>query len=406
MKFDHLNYQRMKILILCLGLTFVLSSAAAQSKNVAADSTIEVSTDKHQVVTNRFVDNWFVGAGVGMQYFYGDHNRQMNFGDRLVPAFELHLGKWFTPGIGARLALNGIQNKGVTQNGSHSTGVIYDASQGLYNQEFKYLNVHADVLFNFTNLFNGYKPDRFYEVSPYVGIGYMFTWEEPVSNEVSANLGLFNKFRLSDSWDLSLDLRGSLVHDRFDGEEGGRKDEGMLTAAVGIVYKFNKRNWDKETTTTIRYDNSAEINALRDRVNELAHSNDDLRRQLANARDTTMTDLVLEKNMIAAPVLVTFPINKSTVSNEARVNLGFLAKVIKEANPDIRYQIVGYADAGTGSTATNQRLSRERAEAIYNVLVREFNVNASQLVVDYKGGVSNMFYNDPRLSRAVITIAQ
>lgn len=406
MKFDHLNNHRMKILVLCLGLTFALSGAVAQTKNVAPDSTVEVSTDKHQVVTNRFVDNWFVGAGVGMQYFYGDHNRQMNFGDRLVPAFELHLGKWFTPGIGARLALNGIQNKGVTQNGSHSTGVIYDASQGLYNQEFNYLNAHADVLFNFTNLFCGYKPDRFYEASPYVGLGYMFTWDEPVSNEVSANLGLFNKFRLSDSWDLSLDIRGSLVHDRFDGEEGGRKDEGMMTAAVGIVYKFNKRNWEKETTTTIRYDNSEEINALRDRVNQLAQSNDDLRRQLANAKDTTMTDLVLEKNMIAAPVLLTFPINKSTVSNEARVNLGFLAKVIKAGNPEIRYQIVGYADNGTGSKATNQRLSRERAEAIYNVLVREFNVNASQLVVDHKGGVANMFYNDPRLSRAVITIAQ
>ncbi|WP_133640121.1 OmpA family protein [Sphingobacterium paludis] len=396
----------MKILILCLALTFVFSGAAAQSKGVAADSTVEVSTDKYRVVTNRFVDNWFVGAGVGVQYFYGDHNRQMNFGDRLVPAFELHAGKWFTPGIGARLALNGIQNKGVTQNGSHSTGVIYDASQGLFNQEFKYLNAHADVLFNFTNLFGGYRLDRFYEASPYVGIGYMFTWEEPVANEVSANLGLFNKFRLNRSWDLSLDLRGSLVHDRFDGEEGGRKDEGMLTAAVGLVYKFNKRTWDKETTTTIRYDNSAEINALRDRINELAQSNENLRKQLANAKDTTVTDLVVEKNMIAAPILVTFPINKSTVSNEARVNLGFLAKVIKAGNPEIRYQIMGYADSGTGSKTTNQRLSRERAEAIYNVLVREFSVPASQLVVDYKGGVANMFYNDPRLSRAVITIAQ
>ncbi|MFD2966858.1 OmpA family protein [Sphingobacterium bambusae] len=396
----------MKILLLGLGLTFVFSAALAQSTNTVADSTVEVSSDKHRVVTNKFADNWFIGAGVGTQFFYGDHNRQMNFGDRLVPAFELHVGKWFTPGIGTRLAINGIKNKGVTQNGSHSLGTIYDASQGLYNQEFNYLNLHGDVLFNFTNLFKGYKPDRFYEISPYVGLGYMFTWDEPKSDEVSANLGLFNKFRMTSALDLTLDLRGSLVNDRFDGELGGRRDEGMLTAAVGVVYKFGTREWGKEKTTTIRYDNSEEINALRTKVNELAQSNEALKKQLANARDTTVTDLIIEKNVLAAPILVTFPINRSTVSNEARVNLGFFAKIIKEGNPELRYHIVGYADKGTGSKSTNQRLSRERAEAIYNVLVREFNVPASQLEVDYKGGVDNMFYDDPRLSRAVITIAK
>ncbi len=396
----------MKILLLGLGLTFVFSGALAQSTNTTADSTVEVSSDKHRVVTNKFADNWFIGAGVGTQFFYGDHNRQMNFGDRLVPAFEFHVGKWFTPGIGTRFAINGIKNKGVTQNGSHSLGTIYDASQGLYNQEFNYLNLHGDVLFNFTNLFKGYKPDRFYEISPYVGLGYMFTWDEPRSNEVSANIGLFNKFRLTQALDLSLDLRGSMVNDRFDGELGGRRDEGMLTAAVGVVYKFGTREWGKEKTTTIRYDNSEEINALRTKVNELAQSNEALRKQLANARDTSVTDLIIEKNVLAAPILVTFPINRSTVSNEARVNLGFFAKIIKEGNPELRYHIVGYADKGTGSKSTNQRLSRERAEAIYNVLVREFNVPASQLEVDYKGGVDNMFYDDPRLSRAVITIAK
>lgn len=396
----------MKILLLGLGLTFVFSGALAQSVNTVADSTVEVSSDKHRVVTNKFADNWFIGAGVGTQFFYGDHNRQMNFGDRLVPAFELHVGKWFTPGIGTRLAINGIKNKGVTQNGSHSLGTVYDASQGLYNQEFNYLNLHGDVLFNFTNLFKGYKPDRFYEISPYIGLGYMFTWDEPKSDEVSANLGLFNKFRLTSALDLSLDLRGSLVNDRFDGELGGRRDEGMLTAAVGVVYKFGTREWGKEKTTTIRYDNSEEINALRTKVNELAQSNEALKKQLANARDSSVTDLIIEKNVLAAPILVTFPINRSTVSNEARVNLGFFAKIIKEGNPELRYHIVGYADKGTGSKSTNQRLSRERAEAIYNVLVREFNVPSSQLEVDYKGGVDNMFYDDPRLSRAVITIAK
>ena len=69
------------------------------------------------------------------------------------------------------------------------------------------------------------------------------------------------------------------------------------------------------------------------------------------------------------------------------------------------YTITGYADAGTGSKRVNERLSKERAEAVYDCLVNEFGVSGSQLRVDHKGGVGNMFYDDPRLSRAVITVA-
>ncbi|GHE39859.1 OmpA family protein [Sphingobacterium griseoflavum] len=396
----------MKTILMTLGVSLCVFASSAQTVVSTPDSTVEVSGEKHRVVTNKFFDNWFIGAGVGGQFFYGDHNKQMKFGDRLVPAYELHVGKWFTPGIGVRLALNGLKNKGVTQNGSHTTGVVYDASQGLYGQEFQYLNLHGDVLFNVSNMIGGYNPDRFYTFSPYVGLGAMYTWEEPKTREVSANLGLFNSFRLNPSWDLTLDIRGSLVHDRFDGELGGRKDEGMLTTALGIVYKFGKRDWDKNTKTVIRYTNETELRALRDKVNELAADNNALKKQLADAKNNTVTEVIVDKNVLAAPILVTFPINKSTVSNEARVNLGFFAKIIKEGDPALSYSIVGYADKGTGSKSTNDRLSRERAQAIYNVLVREFGVPANQLEVDYKGGVDNMFYDDPRLSRAVITIGK
>ena len=98
-----------------------------------------------------------------------------------------------------------------------------------------------------------------------------------------------------------------------------------------------------------------------------------------------------------------FQIGKSKLSNEARANLGMLAEVIKQGDASTVYTITGYADKGTGSAAINERLSKARAEAVYDCLVEEFGVNADQLEIDYKGGVDNMFYDDPRLSRAVIT---
>ena len=109
---------------------------------------------------------------------------------------------------------------------------------------------------------------------------------------------------------------------------------------------------------------------------------------------------------IASANLVTFPIGKSKLSNEARANLGMLAEVIKAGDKNAVYTITGYADAGTGSKRINEKLSKARAEAVYECLVEEFGIDKAQLKIDYKGGVENMFYDDPRLSRAVITRAE
>ena len=107
----------------------------------------------------------------------------------------------------------------------------------------------------------------------------------------------------------------------------------------------------------------------------------------------------------ASANLVTFQIGKATLSNEARANLGMMAEAIKSGDKSVVYTITGYADAGTGSKRINERLSKRRAEAVRDCLVKEFGVSESQLRVDHKGGVDNMFYDDPRLSRAVITKA-
>ena len=111
----------------------------------------------------------------------------------------------------------------------------------------------------------------------------------------------------------------------------------------------------------------------------------------------------MKKINVASANLVTFQIGKSKLSNEAKANLSMLAEVIKTGDANMVYTVTGYADAGTGSKSLNERLSKKRAEAVKDFLVKECGVNESQLEVDYKGGVGNMFYDDPRLSRAVIT---
>lgn len=394
-------------------------SAYAQERNLATqesisihvDTLVQESSDKYQVITNKFWDNWFIGAGAGAQLYFGDFNREMKFGDRFTPAYAFYLGKSFTPVIAVRAGVSGLKVKGLTRNGAHATGERYRDLQSdgiwLQKQELEYYHIHGDVLFNLMNVFGGYRESRFYTLSPYLGLGWMIAHKEPKAKEVSANVGFFNSFRLGQAVDLTLDIRGSMVNDRFDGETGGRKQEGLLSTTLGLVYKFKQRGWSKPSITTITqgYDDAV-LAQLREKIDALAHDNEALRNQLANSKTGTVTDIKVDNKLLAVPILVTFPINKSTVNKEARVNLGFFADVIKKGPANVVYKVTGYADKGTGSNATNERLSRERAEAVRDVLVNEFEVDPSQLEISAEGGVDNMFYNDPHLSRAVITIAK
>lgn len=365
--------------------------------------TVEYSTDKFKVETNRFWSNWFVSAGGGVNLYFGDHDKQVKFGKRLAPAVDVAIGKWFTPGIGVRFAYSGLSVKGATQTGIHSTGEEVPGKGGygywLTKQKFNYFNFHLDAMFNVSNLLFGYNPNRVYSLSPYVGLGVMKTNDTPKATEIAGHFGLLNSFRLCDALDLNLDIRGTLVSDAFDGENAGRGGEGMLSATVGLTYKFKKRGWDK-AKTVVRIDNRA-INALRQQLADAEAENDRLKRALAEGNRQKAKEIVTK----ASANLVTFPIGKATLSNEARANLSLMAEAIKAGDGNVVYTITGYADAGTGSKRINERLSKRRAEAVFNCLVKEFGVSESQLRVDHKGGVDNMFYDDPRLSRAVITKA-
>jgi major outer membrane protein ompA len=397
----------MKKLILSMVLAAGISPLPAQT-SADTEEVVEYSDNKYKVETNTFWHNWFISVGAGGQVYFGDHDRQCDFGDRLAPALDIAVGKWFTPGIGVRLMYSGLQQRGATkhpgdkyEDSAHGTG---DPVQGggaphwLEKQKFNMGNIHADVLFNFSNLFCGYNPKRVWNCSPYAGLGWAMVWESPSAKEVSANVGILNSFRLCDALDLNLDVRGMFVNDRFDGEGGGQFGEGMLSATVGLTYKFKQRGWNR-SKTVVRYNNAA-LNEMREKLNEMSAENERLKRTLAEGNKREAQTIV--KKMAAAN-LVTFKISKSKLSNEARANLGMLAEVIKQGDKNVVYTITGYADAGTGSKATNERLSKARAQAVYDCLVKEFGVSQSQLRIDYKGGVDNMFYDDPRLSRAVIT---
>jgi hypothetical protein len=155
-----------KILLLSLLIASVITEGKSQDVVTTTNKdyrvVVEESKDKYKVETNHFFDNCFITVGVGGQMFFSDHDKQMKLQDRISPAFNAGIGKWFTPGIGVRLMYNGYQLFGLTQIPSHATGESYDWSHSkdytlsappLYEQEVRFYHLHGDVLFNLNNIF-------------------------------------------------------------------------------------------------------------------------------------------------------------------------------------------------------------------------------------------------------------
>ena len=363
--------------------------------------TASKSENKFKVETNRFFDNWFISAGGGAQVYFGDNDNKADFGKRIAPALDIAVGKWFTPGLGLRLEYSGLQAKGLgTMNAAYTEGVANN--KGLYKQNWNMMHLHGDVLFNLTDIFCGYREGRVYSAIPYVGLGWMHSYDRPKTNELAATVGFINRFRLSSALDLNLEMRGTLVNDRFDGEIGSNGKEGLAAVTLGLTYKFKQRGFQKATVRTVSTGISeSDMQQLRDRLNNMQREKQRLADELEAARNKK-AETIVSKELAIAPRIILFPLGKSTLSKQERVNLGYFAKLIKEGPADKVYTIVGYADNKTGSAAVNERLSKERAEAVRDALVSEFGVKASQLKTESKGGVDNMYYNDETLSRAVI----
>ena len=352
--------------------------------------------------------NWFLSIGAGPQIFFGDHDRQCKLGDRISPALDFSVGKWFSPNIGVRLMYSGLSAKGATQTWNNSgTGGFYNTGKPvpgkdthdygyLYKSDFDFLTLHADVLFDLTNMIGGYNSRRVYGCAPYVGVGWGHVYSKPHQNSVIGNVGVYNMFHLGKGFDINLDLRATITNDSFDGEVGRRDFDGIFSVTAGVSYTFKPRGWKTRMVKVVEYDNEA-VNDLRRQVAELIAANEKLEREMAGKTVDHKTVV-----NVGGKYLIYFPINVSELSNADRAQLEQVADMIKNSPKGSVYSVIGYADKSTGNAEINETLSRERAQSVRNYLVNQFGIAADRLDVKWMGGVGNMFFNDPALSRVVI----
>lgn len=396
----------MKKILMLLALAGVTSVAMAQQGASSSGYEETLVPNKYKVITNTFWNNWFISVGGGASVLFGDDDTAGSFGDRISPTLNVAVGKWFTPGMGLRLQYSGLQAKGFTYDVNSSYIIGGQQPGGYYKQKFDYMNLHGDVLFNLSALIGGYNSERVYEVIPYLGAGFTHNYTSPHRQSMSLNAGIINRFRLGSGVDLNIELSAVGVEDKFDSQFGGHPGyDALASVTAGITYKFPTRGFKRPAPQLLT---ELELHEMRVGIAELAAANAGLAEEVA--RKQAQLDVArVEEALVAdteavdtdiAPRTVFFQIGSSELSPREVMNLSYLAERMKEY-PETSYTVYGYADSATGSATLNQKLSQSRAQAVVNLLVKKFGVNAKQLKINAGGGVDK-FGKPDYLNRVVL----
>ena len=355
----------------------------------------QIQTKRGPYVTNGFWDNWYISVGAGAQGYFGESHTK---GDTYItPAFDLSIGKWITPVWGARVQLAGLTAKSATLN-ANNPFVVGRYDNKYYDIKMKYMHYHADALFNLSAAIGGYKQDRVYELIPFVGFGGISTYSGPTSNEMAFDAGILNKFRISEHFDINIELRGTIFGQEFDKQVGGSRGEGIGSITAGLTYRFGKKPFKRASELEMM-----DISPLNNRINQLEDAlaanrakQAALESALAEANKRP-TEIIVEDNAPAATA-VFFTIGRTDINAEGKIVLDQMAETIKASEG--KFTITGFADKQTGSAARNMQLSQQRAQNVHDYLVSK-GVDADRLDVIAKGSTETPF-SQAYLNRVVI----
>ena len=404
-----------KCIISFLFFVCAFTATAQTGDNVESQTVVNktveeksVVSSNHQVITNFFRHNWFVLGDAGVNAYWGDYTSKTPFGSRLTPQFNVGFGKWFVPGFGAKLQFTGFRSRADKWSEgfyTHASEEYFDKDGNSYWKErVKWFNFNIDLMFNISRIIKGYEgigsPELMNQFIASIGLGVTHPYDFPryPNNDFAGHIELQYSRFFTEAKAVSLDVRFRTIlqSTQFDGVADHFFDKNF-SLNVGVTYYFKERGWKRTVANTTYYvEDQTTINRLNDEINNL-------KQELAQAQAAPVVAAVpiSTSKTITFPYLVNFVIDKVKVVNRERVNLKVVAEMIM-ATPEQKYLICGYADKYTGSVERNIWLAENRAKNVFKILTKEFGVPAEQLILDDKGGVDNMFYDDPQLSRSVI----
>ena len=380
-----------KMKTLMAGMLFMFAASAnAQATYEAADGT-KYEFQKHA----------FLNIEAGAQYTLGE----AKFSKLLSPNIQLGLGYQFTPVFGARIQANAWQSKGGW------SGFVDSNNSPAYTNDYKYKYVAPglDFMFNLSNLFCGWNPNRVFNLTAFVGGGANIAWGNDEANDIARTIKNLDAYNLEYVWD------GSKV--RLFGR-AGLEAAFKLSDAVALTVEGN-------------------ANILSDKYNSKNHSGGKMKADwYFNALVGLKINLGKTYNKILppppapepepepivepepepapapapAPVIepirrdVFFLINKTEIRTEEAQKVKDIADYMAKY-PESKVVVTGYADAGTGNDKINDRLAAGRADAVVKSLVNDYGIAQDRITYDSKGSRVQPFAEND-LNRVTICIAE
>ena len=202
----------------------------------------------------QFQKHFFLDLQGGAQYTLGE----AKFGDLLSPNLQLGLGYQFSPVFGMRFQINGWQSKGGW------AGFRAKAGEAPYNADykFKYVAPGVDFMFNLSNLFCGWNPNRVFNATAFVGGGINWAGANQEVNDLAANIknqsnylleylwqgkkvrpygraGIDLEFKVSKAVSIMLEGNANMISDKYNSKKADNPDW-YFNALAGVRINLGK----------------------------------------------------------------------------------------------------------------------------------------------------------------------
>lgn len=393
-----------KLIILGLAAALALPSFAQAEKKVDIAS---IKADSVTVLKPyKAKDNWFFGVYAGTNFSFGENTR-FNKGKMFGPSFGLSVGKWFSPAVGARLRWAILQQH-------HMVNTEMEALRSDLDPVYKHgmTSVFFDGLFNFNNIFSRYREDSRFNVIGVLGLGFNSAFgfsdnstdwtntgyeiDTDGGTYLAIHAGLMLNYKLNNAIDLNLEATYNATDDAYNGVRYDRKYDGYMYIVAGMTWHFKDQYGDRRFRYVTMTDQA--------KIDELNRQINDQRAQLVPPPPVTKVEEKVVENEVLN-MTVSFIIDKYNITDLQKDNVKAAAKYLED-HPDVNLIITGYADVQTAYPAYNLRLSKRRAEAVYNMMVDEFNVDPSRIRVDYKGDTIQPYQKKNEWNRVVVFITE
>lgn len=349
----------------------------------------------------QFKKHAFLNLQGGAQYTLGE----AKFDKLISPNVQFGLGYQFSPVFALRLQANGWQSKG-GWNGYElaRTGNPYTA-----DYKFNYVAPGLDLMFNLSNLFCGWNPNRVFNVTAFLGGGANIAWKNDEVNGIAKTLKNLDNYQLQNLWD------GTKVQP-FG--RGGVELAFRLSDAVSFLVegnanilsdKYNSKkadnpDWYFNALAGFRINLGKTYKKVEAPAPEPAPVQEYVEPTPAPTPAPEVKEEVVEKKVEPFRRDVFFLINSAKIRNSEAGKIQEMVDFLN-ANPGKKVSVTGYADAGTGNNRINDRLARLRAQIVVKTLKEKYNIPADRIISDSKGSRVQPFAVNNK-NRVTICIAE